>query len=62
MNEFVFLQKQNQTDPVAGLHLLASQEPLHNNALVRKLALEGGSLSGRHRHVLQRAGQANGAR
>lgn len=49
-----------QTHPVAGLHPLPSQEPLHRDALVRQLALKDGRLSSRHRHVLQRMDQRDG--
>lgn len=49
------------THPLAGLHLLSSQEPLHLDALIRQLTLEGRRLSGRHRHVLQRTQQPDGA-
>lgn len=46
--------------PLTGLHLLSPQEPVHLDALVRQLALEGRRLSRRHRHVLQRTQQPDG--
>lgn len=52
----------DRTHPLAGLHLLPPQEPVHTDALVGQLALQGGAVSGRHRHVLQGACQADRAR